>query len=103
MMQRLSAPGNWERYIFSRQVKPDRLQLLPIPRLFPSPQKIQPPPSLKSESIACNRQYAANRSLCCCCRSATLVLGLCPLAFLLGLFLPVSNKFPSLSHQRNHC
>ncbi|MEG4531022.1 hypothetical protein [Microcoleus sp. D2_18a_D3] len=30
-------------------------------------------------------------------------LGLYPLAFLLGLFLPVSHKFPSLSHQRNHC
>jgi hypothetical protein len=32
MMQRLSAPGDWEGYIFSRQVKPDRQQLLPIPR-----------------------------------------------------------------------
>ena len=48
MYKRLLAAAKPEGYIFSRQVKPDRLQLLPI-ALFLSPQKIQPPPRLKSD------------------------------------------------------
>ncbi|MEG5062316.1 hypothetical protein QUB33_01680 [Microcoleus sp. B3-A4] len=44
------------RYIFYRQVKPIACNSFPSLALFLSLQKIQPPPSLKSESIACNRQ-----------------------------------------------
>ncbi|MEG3987663.1 hypothetical protein QUA13_11025 [Microcoleus sp. S28C3] len=67
-----------EGYIFFRQVKCDRLQLLPIVRALSLSSKntATTKAQIRSGSIACERQYATN---------------------------PVSNKFPSLSHQRNHC
>jgi len=95
-MQRLSAAGDWERYIFSRQVKPDRLQLLPIPR----------PLSLSSKNTATTKAQIRSGSIAnippICRQSLFLLLlsigywalGLCPLAFLLGLFAPRQQRIP---------
>ena len=85
-----------EGYIFSPQVKPDRLQLLPITRAvsLSSKNTATTKTQIRSGSIACNRQYAANRCFCCCCRSATLVLGLWPLAFLRRLVPPRHQQIP---------
>ena len=103
--QKLSASGGFHRYIFSPQVKPDRQQLLLIdrPLSLSSKNTATTKAQIRSGSIACNRQYAANRSFCCCCRSATGPWACARWRSCAGLFLPVSNEFPSLSHQRNHC
>jgi hypothetical protein len=43
------AAAQQEGYIFSRQVKPIASNSFPSLALFPSPEKIQPPPRLKSD------------------------------------------------------
>jgi hypothetical protein len=84
-------------------MKPIACNSFPSLALFPSPQKIQPPPRLESDPDRLQSPICRQSLFLLLLSIGYSALGLCPLAFLLGLFLPATNEFPSLSHRRNHC